>query len=85
MFDREFYAAEELDSYVEIHQAGQVAKFLPDVPADDLHLADKLMGICAIAQPDVKFLADVEKQIHERARKLPENTAESNRFVTANH
>ena len=57
MIDRELYEAEELDMYVEAHQAGQPAELPPDLPLNEWRLADKLLGISAIARPNAQFLA----------------------------
>jgi len=67
MIDRELYEAEELDFYVETYQVGQTAQL--DLPPGEWSLAEKLLGISAVAQPDVHFLFNLENQIHEAARK----------------
>lgn len=78
MFDRELCIAEELDAYVEACQVGQRTECLADLPVDEWCLADKLLRLSAIARPDVQFLAKLEIQIFEAARKSVETIVQKN-------
>jgi len=69
MFNKELYEAEELDFFVETLRAGRAALSQLDLQKGQWDLAEKLLGISAIAQPDIDFLVNLENQIHETARK----------------
>ena len=73
MIDKELYEAEELDSYIETHQSGQAAQPQLDLPLDEWCLAEKLLGLSAVAQPDDHFLIKLENEIHQTAR-TPDET-----------
>lgn len=75
MIDRELYEAEKLDSYVGAHQASQTVKLPSDLPQPEWRLADILLDISTITQPDAQFLVDLDNQIYEIARKPLETTA----------
>ena len=62
MADRELSEAEKLDLYIEIHQAGQVAAFQPDLSQIERGMANKLLTVSANAQPGVEFFAELENQ-----------------------
>ena len=82
MIDRELYEAEELDFYVESHHAGQAAQ--PNPSPGECSLAEKLLGISAVVQPDVHFLINLENQIHETARKPDETIVFKNNNMQTN-